>query len=1016
MPAPVVFISSTIEDLKEYRTAAKEAAIRAGFAVHMSDYFAASAKEPYPLCMEKVDPCDVLVVIVAHRYGWKPDDQPLSDVKKSITWLECERARKNVRDVLAFVVDEKFTWPLEKEEAYRAMAVVKKREMVTPELNVDIQESIQNIPSFKDWLKGTYSKFTTPQDLELLIFQALKEWRDQHPDKFDDDLPHDTTRYLNYLRADTQYLDIRGVKSGDGSAKQFQIDQLYIPLKTQTTRPTEKQKGKGPHLEMPEQPRSELLQNTLKEKRLLIKGDPGAGKSTFCRLLVFSLCQRLLHEPATGKTVIEWPEKAPLPILVRIGELTEHQRNARDQHCGDAPKTETSPDWLLHFLDCRAREHNWGLDRRFFKEQLTAGNCLILLDGLDEAPDETRREKICEMATNIINAYEQCQVVLTSRPAALEDGLKLDAFTPVMIEPLDQPAIHNFLDMWCSLLYVGAAKKQQDYRQELNEALTSRPEIRRMARTPIMLTCLAVVHWNQNKLPEQRAELYEAILGWLFEQRKNRPGRLPFRQCRQLIQALARAMFCHPDGRQRQVPIRWGAEQLMDRFDGNKAISALKEAEYFLRDELVDSGIIVARSGQLEFWHLSFQEYLAAFELGGFEDRDMKKMLFNENHLFQSEWREVLLLLGGVLWKSGVKRLDGLVNEIITRTDPADLKSTARTVALLSAMSHDLQVFDYTPANKTYPALLQQVNGIFDKNTYRKVKLPQRCDIADELARNGDPRFYDFDWIKIPAGEFWMGAQKEHPHENNYDKMARGNEGPVHRMKLSGFEILKYPVTVAQYARFVENNGYLQPEFWTAGGFKDNNTPDEWDEQQEHPARPIVNVSWFEATAFAAFLSRETGQQITLPAEAQWERAGRGKTGFYRSWSWGTQEPDVDRTNWKKAKLGHASPVGIFPVNATDNGILDLSGNVWEWCTDWYDDERGQFDTPSEFYRKTEETENPVNAENGQLKIVGPKKYRVWRGGSFFYDTGDLRCSVRSGNGPIIRGDYFGFRLVRALS
>ena len=679
MPAPIVFISSTIEDLKEYRAAAKGAALRAGFAVQMSEYFAASAKEPYPLCMEKVDPCDLLVVIVAHRYGWKPPDQPSSDIKKSITWLECEKALSNGRDVLVFVVDEKIAWSPEKEEAYRATAALKKKEPVTLELIADIQESTQNLEKFKQWLPGTWTQFTTPPELELRIFQTLIEWLKKHEDEFCDvKIPQDTSRYLTYLRDDTRHLDIRGVKSGDGIAKQFQIDQLYIPLKTQISRAPEKQKETGKPPEMQEQPRSELLQNTLKAKRLLIKGDPGAGKSTFCRLLVFSLCQCLLHEPATGKTVIEWPKKAPLPILVRISDLSEHQRNTRELKLPDAPITENSPDWLLHFLDHRARENNWGLDRRFFEQQLKDGNCLILLDGLDEAPDETRREKICEMAANIIKAYEQCQIVLTSRPAALDDGLKLDDFTPVMIEPLDPPAIHNFLDMWCSLLYVGAGEKQKDYRQELNEALTSRPEIRRMARTPIMLTCLAIVHWNQNKLPEQRAELYEAILGWLFEQRKDRPGRLPFRRCRLRIQTLALAMFTHPDGLQRQAPIRWGAEQLAKYFDGTKAATALQKAESFLRDELVDSGIIVERNRQLEFWHLSFQEYLAAFELGGFEDRDMQKMLINENHLFQSEWREVFLLLGGVLWKSGPKRLDGLVNKIITRTDSDDLKSTAR--------------------------------------------------------------------------------------------------------------------------------------------------------------------------------------------------------------------------------------------------------------------------------------------------------------------------------------------------
>ena len=117
---PHVFISSTKEDLEPYRIAARDAAIQAGFQPVMMDYFSAqSERPPYPACMAKVDPCDVVVVIVAHRYGWVPQDQP-GKKDKSITWLECEHAlnKKPKAEVLAFVVDEKCNWPHELPEQY----------------------------------------------------------------------------------------------------------------------------------------------------------------------------------------------------------------------------------------------------------------------------------------------------------------------------------------------------------------------------------------------------------------------------------------------------------------------------------------------------------------------------------------------------------------------------------------------------------------------------------------------------------------------------------------------------------------------------------------------------------------------------------------------------------------------------------------------------------------------------------------------------------------------------------
>jgi hypothetical protein len=106
-----VFISSTSEDLKEYRAAAKEAALAAGFLPVMMEYFAASGGPPLEECLAKVAPCDVVVVIAAQRYGWVPKDQPDGEAK-SITWLECERAQ----DLLVFFPDKDVLWPVERSE------------------------------------------------------------------------------------------------------------------------------------------------------------------------------------------------------------------------------------------------------------------------------------------------------------------------------------------------------------------------------------------------------------------------------------------------------------------------------------------------------------------------------------------------------------------------------------------------------------------------------------------------------------------------------------------------------------------------------------------------------------------------------------------------------------------------------------------------------------------------------------------------------------------------------------
>src|SRR5271165_2038924 len=124
--APIVFISSTSDDLKDHREQAASAARASGFFPLMMEYFPASGHKPTLAgCLEKVDEAEVVVVLVAHRYGWVPDDPENPDAK-SITWLECEHAWKVKKEVLAFLVDPDCAWPAEWREDYRLVTERKK--------------------------------------------------------------------------------------------------------------------------------------------------------------------------------------------------------------------------------------------------------------------------------------------------------------------------------------------------------------------------------------------------------------------------------------------------------------------------------------------------------------------------------------------------------------------------------------------------------------------------------------------------------------------------------------------------------------------------------------------------------------------------------------------------------------------------------------------------------------------------------------------------------------------------
>ena len=153
--------------------------------------------------------------------------------------------------------------------------------------------------------------------------------------------------------------------------------------------------------------------------------------------------------------------------------------------------------------------------------------------------------------------------------------------------------------------------------------------------------------------------------------------------------------------------------------------------------------------------------------------------------------------------------------------------------------------------------------------------------------------------VPIPAGEFLYGDDKE-------------------RKYLPGYEIMKYPVTVAQYRQFCQATGRVMP------------IAPNWGWQDTHP---MVNVTWDDASAFAAW----TG--LALSTEEQWEKAARGMDGWEYPWgnTWDAAKCQCSPHGHYSADAHSTVSVGSFPAGASPYGCLDMAGNVWEWCDSWYE-------------------------------------------------------------------------------
>jgi formylglycine-generating enzyme required for sulfatase activity len=1007
---------------------------RAGFKVQMQEYLVASGdKPPLEKCLEEVSKADVLVTVVAHRYGWVPPAQPEGSAK-SITWLECEHAandKKRPKEVLAFLVDKGCEWPAESREEYRLTLALREGK-ATAELLAEVQRDIAGLKEFRQWLegRGIRATFTDVGTLRAEVGAALREWLKRHSEfaRIAPSGRDDVRKYLESLREQTASINIRGLQVGAQKAHTFPIDELYIPLtvpghRTGTEGGQGSKTGRAIDKELEGTARQRVeLQDMLRYRRLVIVGDPGAGKTTFLHRIAFAFADAGLKQQPLASAQKEAAVAAgvggsfltrlaaalrstfaggggqrdeaapaaangeqPFPILIRIAELSEHIRKCSGQREYDGPATEDNPSWLVDFLNTQNKEQKWYLDEEFFEHKVDDGSAVVLLDGLDELPGRIERQSMARLFERATRAYDRCRFVVTTRPLAYVGETVLGGFEVVQIEPLEPEAIEKFLEHWCSALFPESARQAALQLAELTEALRSTTEIRRMARNPVMLTALAVVHWNERRLPEQRADLYHSILIWLSRSREKRPGREPAERCLTLLEQLALAMQDHPQGRKAEVSKGEAAAMLESHFPAEAEAERRHKAHDFIAQEEVDSGIIVSRGSEIRFWHLTFQEHLAAKAIAGLADSEQYMLLLGGGKIHRPEWREVVLLLGGVLRQQGAAKVDGLVREILNRLgERPSLGDRARCAGLVGAMVRDLRPLGYEPADRRYAETLHSVLDIFDAKKAGTVEFSARLEAAEALGQAGDPRLQKENWVSIEAGKFWMGAQNEDPSRPNHDPQAEDDESPVHEVYLKEYQIGRYPVTVEEYRRFVEDeNG---ERWWAAGGFGKTKGPHGWDDQVLHPNRPVVNVSWYEAAAYCAWAG------VRLPTEAEWERAARGKDG--RKYPWGEDEPDSERAHYG-GKVGHPTPVGLYPRGATPEGIQDLAGNVWEWVADCH----------SKDYYTTSPRESPKGPALGTVRVL--------RGGSWLDSARGLRAAFRGKFEPDNWYGYFGFRCVR---
>ncbi len=966
-----VFVSSTYLDNIERRRTVQDAITMADMVWHGMELFEASTKPTKDECLRYAKEADLLVGIIAWRYGWEPTGD------KSITEMEYDAAEER----LMFILDP--TLPLNPAKDY--------------DEGPEKWEKQKKLEAFKykipnDQLPATF----TETNLSAKVLASLNKWRtdregikpspqaEDDASRSDPKLRNEISSYCQKVGAFHEKLPVAGFAMK--IKVPIDLEEMYVPLRAmvnlqmvsedffQDSEHAEKRlKGQDAALEI------SLLEafrqsEKREQKGIVILGDPGSGKTTHLKRLLLWCLRK-------GEETIGLPEGV-IPVFLPLRELKS----------------------LEHGLDVFIQKQLQGahLDtpEGFGKRLLGRGNLLFLLDGLDEVADLSMREQVKDWITEAIKVHSSCRFVVTCRFAGYSPTVQLgENFLEMHIRPLTEDQVAHFIQNWYKIVERGLARdtnQATSIAAEKAESLIKRlkdPDFRarrvfELTRNPLLLANICLVHRHRGALPQKRARLYEECINVLLEHWRESKGLtvgVTARDGMRVLQPVA--LWLHEeDGRTRakDTEIILQIEPVLKsvKWSGGTAKDFLKT----VRDE---SGLLTGWTPEeYGFMHLGFQEYLAAREIRtrAFNDHSVLREL--ASHFGESWWQEVGLILLAledpslfVPYMREVVKLPAFAKntELVEACldDTAEMSTIPFIELLETEPGKDKELWERQLVALRLLARLD-IEAVHDLET--KLKKHPSPDIRDlfkeRAARAGQEAIKTeqgkYELVKIPGGPFQMGSP-----ENEEERFDR--EGPLHRIHVQEFYLGRHPVTNEEYGLFLKANPKAkEPMYWA-------------DRQYNQPRQPVVGISWKDAVRYAKWT------ELRLPSEAEWEYACRAgsQTRFYS----GDTVKDLEKAGWYYKNSGNRlHPVGDKEPNKF--GLYDMHGNVYEWVADdWHDNYKGAPDDGNAW----------VDTPSGS--------YRVIRGGSW-YDGGAQNCrsASRYGSRPDAHNyGYVGFRLARSV-
>ncbi|MDN5942897.1 MAG: SUMF1/EgtB/PvdO family nonheme iron enzyme [Nitrospira sp.] len=888
----IIYLSSTYEDLKDYRRVVFDALRQSGYQVFAMEDYVAADQRPVDKCLKDVEKADIYVGLFAFRYGYIPPASHNNPNGLSITELEFQRAVALNKSCLTFVVKDTTPWSRTYDDAY-----------VSEDKGERIKVLRQHLLAEK-----IASAFESPHELATLVLTAVKKHLDG---KKLAEAP------VSEVSANPTVISWDIEKNGSPYPGLMRFTRKYAPVYF----------GRDAEI------RDILDRFRLPEGRfLIISGASGTGKSSLVDAGVLPKLEMTgITENHAYQCVRMAPSQGRHPFDALMRSLQGYAEQAGMDAYTLSEQLLRQPDDLSQCLQ--------DIVSKCFK----TGEFVLFLDQMEELLTECDRLQSHAFLTALYRAVHETRVrvIATIRSDFLHycheqvDLLRLlNGRGHIALGPIDAGSIR---DMILKPAQCAGLSLSEQFVRRLTREAGQEP-----GNLPLLAFALRQLFdkGEEKELTEQAYDDMGGLVGAIGQQVDQVMAGLGEETRGAFDSVFAELVHvereCPPT--KRRIPLT----VFQTANDSTRLIEALAGSKCRI--------LVTGEQAQEPMVEVAHEKLFTAWpKLKNWIDGSGEALrLIDYAEEAARRWHDLGGHLRELWWHERVQPIQQ---------------------ALLR--------FNKTPS-PALEALLRPQQMLIERLNHETLSHQDRLLIGQKLAEFGDPRsgvglrpdgLPDIEWVVIPQGRIQL-------------------EGIDHVFEVKRFRIAKYLVTNAQFEAFIKAEDCYRNEKW----WKDMEPSKEASVASWHEANSSrETVFWFEAVAFCRWFSHRTGSKVRLPTEWEWQQAATGGDPT-REYPWHGKW-DVARCNSIESRLSRTTAVGMYPRGATQQGLLDMAGNVWEWCLNTY--------------------EQPETPES--LRIDELNTRRVVRGGCWFNEPENLRVSNRYRRVADYRNAGLGFRLAQDI-